>query len=201
MTDVALLETLRALPSRSGATDGEVAARLPGDDLVPDATDVIDRCTTLPAVPDDVWPWLLQLGKGRAGWYFPRRVEAVLPRPGLRHLDPAWQHVEVGDDVPDWGPGEPLFRCTVLDAPNALVWHSLRDRANGHRWPSDPSDPSDPKVLALSWALVLRPVPAGTRLHVRLRLRVKHPVLARLGGLFDWLTIVLLFRGLRERVS
>ena len=56
-------------------------------------------------------------------------------------------------------------------------------------------------MLALSWALVLRPAAGGSRLHIRLRLRVKHPMLAKLGGVFDWLTIVLLFRGLRERVQ
>lgn len=195
---MAFLATLRELPSRSGATDAEIAAALPGDDLVPDASDVVDRCATLPAAPEHVWPWLLQLGKRRAGWYFPRRVEALLPHRGLRHLDPSLQQIAVGDDIPDWGPGDPVFRAAVVDPARALVWHSLRDRANGHRWPVDPSSQ---RVLALSWALVLRPVPEGTRVHIRLRLRVKHPALAKLGGLFDWLTVVLLFRGLRERVS
>jgi hypothetical protein len=186
------------LPTRSGVSDAEVAAAMPGDDLVPDATDVIDRATTLPVGPEVVWPWLAQLGKGRTGWYLPRRVEMLLPRHGLRRIDPSLQRIAVGDDIPDWGPGEPVFRAVVVDAPRALVWHSLRDRSNEHRWPADPSAAG---ILALSWALVLRPVANGTRLHLRLRLRVKHPVLAKLGGLFDWLTIVLLFRGLRERVS
>ena len=104
----------------------------------------------------------------------------------------------VGDDVSDWGPGEPVFRAALIDPPNALVWHSLRDLDDRHRWPADGSRP---RVLALSWALVLRPAGAGTRLHLRLRLRVKHPLLAKLGGLFDWVTIVALFAGLRERVA
>jgi hypothetical protein len=155
------------LPTRSGVSDAEVALALPGDEVVPDATDVIDRATTLPAPPEAVWPWLVQLGKGRAGWYFPRRIGVLLPRRGLRHIDPNLQHVAVGDDIADWGPGDPVFRAAVVDAPHALVWHSLRDRDNSHRWPTDPSGP---RVLALTWALALRPV-------------------------------VLLFRGLRERVS
>ena len=128
--------------SRSGVSDAEVAAALPGDDLVPDATDVIDRATTLAAAPEQVWPWLVQVGKGRAGWYFPRRVERFLPTKGLRHIDPRLQDVVVGDEIGDWGPGEPVFRATTVDAPHALVWHSLRDRANRHRWPSDPSSPA-----------------------------------------------------------
>lgn len=194
---MSFLTTVRMLPRCSGATDAEVALRLPGDDLVPDATEAIDRCTTLPAPPDAVWPWLVQLGKRRAGWYFPRRVEVFLPRRGLRHIDASLQRVAVGDDIPDWGPGDPVFRAAVVDPGRSLVWHSLRDRAHGHRWPVDPSGPH---VLALSWALVLQPVPDGTRLHIRLRLRVNNAALAKLGGIVDWVTIVLLFRGLRERV-
>ena len=60
------------LGRRSGVTDDEVAASLPGDAIVPDARVVIDRATTLAAPPERVWPWIVQLGKRRAGWYFPR---------------------------------------------------------------------------------------------------------------------------------
>lgn len=192
------IDGVASFVSRSGVSDAEVALPLPGDDLVPDATDVIDRATTLLAPPENVWPWLVQLGKGRAGWYFPRRVEMVLPRKGLRHLAPALQQLDVGDEIADWGPGDPVFRAVVVDAPHALVWHSLRDLDNGHRWPVEESKP---RVLALSWALVLRPDGADTRLQLRLRMRVKHTALAKLGGVFDWLTIVALFAGLRERVA
>ena len=62
------------------ATRAEAAARLPGDDLV-DANVVMDRATTLPGTAEDVWPWLVQLGKGRAGWYLPRRAERLVALP------------------------------------------------------------------------------------------------------------------------
>ena len=55
--------------SRVAPTPDEVARPLPGDDLVPHATTVMDRALTLPAPPEAVWPWLVQLGKRRAGWY------------------------------------------------------------------------------------------------------------------------------------
>ncbi|HEY2192382.1 MAG TPA: hypothetical protein VGH76_08775 [Actinomycetospora sp.] len=64
------------------ATPDEVAARLPGDDLVPDAQVTMDRAFDLPAVPEILWPWLAQLGKQRAGWYLPAGVE----RPTGGHL-------------------------------------------------------------------------------------------------------------------
>jgi hypothetical protein len=183
------------------ATHAEVRMRLPGDDLVPDAVEQMDRTTTLPASVETVWPWIVQLGKDRAGWYLPRTLEAVVPpsRRALRRIDPRWQHVAVGDDEPDWGPGEPVLRAVVVDAPNTLVWHSLRDRTNNHRWPT--GDPDGPDVLAISWTLALRPDDDGTRLHHRLRIRAKHKSLVKIGGLFDRLTIVGMFAGLRERLS
>ena len=51
----------------------DVALALPGDDLVPRADVVMDRAFDLPAPPEVVWPWFVQLGKKRAGWYLPRR--------------------------------------------------------------------------------------------------------------------------------
>jgi hypothetical protein len=185
----------------SAATDGEVRMSLPGDDLVPDAIEQMDRAATFPVPVETLWPWVLQLGKDRAGWYLPRVVERLIPpsRRALRAIDPKWQHVQVGADEPDWGPGTPVLRAVVVDAPNALVWHSLRDRRNDHRWPT--GDPDAPEVLAISWTLALRSADGGARLHHRLRIRARNKRLVQLGGAFDRLTIVAMFAGLRERVT
>jgi hypothetical protein len=53
---------------RWGATDEGVCRAMPGDGLVPDATSTT-RAITIAAPPEQVWPWLVQLGYGRAGWY------------------------------------------------------------------------------------------------------------------------------------
>jgi hypothetical protein len=50
-----------------GATDEEVGRAMPGDDLIPDAAS-ITRAITIAAPPEQVWPWLVQLGYGRGGW-------------------------------------------------------------------------------------------------------------------------------------
>jgi hypothetical protein len=196
---------VRELPRRSGATDAETALALPGDELVPSAGDVIDRCTTLPAPPDQVWPWIAQLGKGRAGWYVPRTVERVLPRRGRgqRRIDPALQALAVGDEHDDWGPGQPTMRVSSVDPPRSVVYLSLRDKTRGERWPVDDRQDRD-GVLAFSWALVLREADDGaTRLHLRLRMKLRPTRLpfGTIGGLFDWITVAVLFRGLRERVA
>ncbi|MGI8624242.1 MAG: hypothetical protein ACR2NB_12355 [Solirubrobacteraceae bacterium] len=190
----------------SAATGG-----FPGDDLIADPLIVVDRHATFAAPPAAVWPWLLQVGKGRAGWYLPGWLEAVVPRArrGARAIDPSLQDVVPGTETGDWGPGEPAFRAVTVDAQRALVWLSLRDPARGHRWPADDLPPWAPEVLAFSWALlVLEDAAGGTHLHIRLRMdkgawrtsprfRIMRPAF----DFFDWLTIVGLFAGLRERLA
>src|SRR5690242_20323588 len=144
------------LGRRSGVTDAEVAAALPGDAIVPDARVVIDRATTLAAPPERVWPWIVQLGERRGGWYFPSWIEFVVPRErrGLRQVEPRWQRLTVGSVIPDWGGPAATFEVAVLDPPRALVHRSTRERR-------------DREPVRISWAIVLSPVPEGTRLHLR----------------------------------
>ncbi len=65
-----------------GAWPEEVHAMLPGDGLVPAADVVMDRGFDLPAPPAAVWPWFVQLGKGRSGWYLPGRRKPSFRRGG-----------------------------------------------------------------------------------------------------------------------
>lgn len=181
------------LGRRSGVTDAELAAGLPGDDVVPDARVVIDRATTMQASPERVWPWILQLGKRRAGWYFPAWIEILMPRDrrGLRHIEPRWQSLAVGDVIPDWGGPGATFEVVTLDAPRALVHRSVRGRRDG-------------EPVRISWALVLTPVAGGTRLHLRLRIsalgRRAPRLMTTLAGLIDEATVAPLFAGLAERL-
>ncbi len=196
---------LRRLSSRSGVWAEEVAQTLPGDDLVTGASHVIDRAATIPAPAESIWPWLVQMGKQRAGWYFPRWVEIVIPRGrrGLRTVDLSLLDLAPGQRVPDWGPGDPQFEVARIEQERALVYLSRRQKSRNWTWP-DPSDSLPEDVLAFSWALVLRPVDdAHCRLHLRLRMRTareRSPAMF-FGGLFDWVTVALLFAGLRERLQ
>lgn len=181
----------------------ELVATLPGDELISDPELVLDRAATLAAPVQTVWPWLLQLGKGRAGWYMPARLERVIPRArrGSRALIAQHQGLRVGDFIADWGPGFPLMRATEVQAPNAIVYLSLRDRAQRHRWPAS-EDPHGAGILAFSWALVLSEVgEEESRLHIRLRMRPAGAFASRFGGPVDYLTTQLLFGGLRERLA
>jgi hypothetical protein len=169
----------------------DVGRALPGDDLVAHADVVMDRAFDLAAPPESVWPWFVQLGKKRAGWYLPRSVERLVPpsRRALRRIDPSLQDLRVGSVIPDWGGKDETFEVAVLDRPQALVHTTQRRHTFG------------------SWAIVLTSydAPRGPATHVQLRLRlapVKHPRLAdAVGGLFDASTIAGLAAGLRERVG
>jgi hypothetical protein len=173
------------------ATPEEVARALPGDDVVPDAALVMDRAFTLPGSPTDVWPWFVQLGKRRAGWYLTSAVERAIPRSrrALRRLDPALAGLRVGEVIPDWGGRDAYFEVAALQAPAVLVHRSTRGSTD------------------LSWAIVLRGTGTAetpqTRVALRLRLGpVRHLRLARTaGGLIDALTIVGLAAGMRERLA
>lgn len=168
-------------------TTGEAAMSLPGDDIVPDADVVMNRAFTLQATPDKVWPWFMQLGKNRAGWYLPSSVERYIPRKkrALHHIEPSLQNLEVGKIIDDWGGRDATFEVVAIDRPHALAYKSKRGS------------------MAVSWAITLHPQGAATRVIIRLRLSpVKHKWLASSGGeLIDLLTIAGLEAGLRQRLA
>lgn len=171
------------------ASQAEKGTARPGDALVEPADVVMDRAFTVDAPPEAVWPWLVQLGKGRAGWYLPRAVERFLPRSrrAARSLNPAWLRLDTGDVIPDYGGRDATFQVAQVTAPGALVYWSRRGRTS------------------LTWSLVLEPAalePGRTRVFLRLRMApVRRQWLARsVGGLFDLLTVAGMAAGLAERL-
>jgi hypothetical protein len=167
----------------------DTARTLPGDDLVPHPDVVMDRAFDLAASPDQVWPWFVQLGKKRAGWYLPRSVERFLPasRRALRRIEPTFQQLRVGSVIPDWGGKRETFEVAILEPPHVLVHTTQRGRTFG------------------SWAIVLTAYDGNAATHVQLRLRlapVKRKWLAGSAGeLLDASTIAGLAAGLCERLA
>ncbi|MDB5076930.1 MAG: hypothetical protein JWO42_3109 [Chloroflexi bacterium] len=95
----AYLRLIRPWQLRWGATDDEVARPLPGDDHVPQPTFNATRAVTITARPEAIWPWLIQIGVGRAGWYSYDWLDNLGRRSAAR-IVPAFQHLAVGDLIP-----------------------------------------------------------------------------------------------------
>ena len=96
----ALLYLLRPWHRRWGATDDEVAERLPGDELSAGPW-VSTHAITIDAPAHEVWRWLVQIGQDRAGFYSYSFLENLF-RAGIHNADrivPEWQRLEAGDTV------------------------------------------------------------------------------------------------------
>jgi hypothetical protein len=83
---------------RWGATDEEVGRAMPGDDLLPVAASTT-RAISVAAPPEQIWPWLLQLGYGRAGWYSYDWIDND-GHPSADRIIPELQELGVGDQIP-----------------------------------------------------------------------------------------------------
>jgi hypothetical protein len=187
------------LGRRSGCTDAEVAAPLPGDQLVAEPMWESTRAITIEAAPDDVWPWLVQMGfpSHRAGWYTPHWLDRLQWGIGERSADrirPELQDLKVGDRVPDSRDGSVFFTVASLEPGRALVLHSTRHVLKPMR------------TIDFSWAFVLDPAAAATtRLLIRARARCEPReallLLFPLLGLGDCLNASVMLRGIRQRAE
>ncbi len=89
----------RAWHQRWGATDAEVAGEMPGDDLLEVAEFHPTRAITIEARPEEIWPWIVQIGFNRAGFYAYDLLDN-LARPSAERIVPELQDINVGDWIP-----------------------------------------------------------------------------------------------------
>jgi hypothetical protein len=115
-----------------GATAEEASRRLPGDDLLVPADIVATRAIGIDAPPSAVWPWLVQMGPGRAGAYTYDWIENLfgLNMHSADRIVPEWQHLEVGEVLRS-REGRPGMRVEVVEPERAL---SSRSEAGDWVW-------------------------------------------------------------------
>ena len=102
---------------RWGATDDETARTMPGDELIPDAA-AATRAITIKANAAEVWPWLVQIGYGKAGWYSYDWIDNDF-QPSADRILPEHQHLSMGDKIlmmPTMG-----FIVQSVDVPTSIV--------------------------------------------------------------------------------
>ncbi|WP_194852795.1 SRPBCC family protein [Nocardia sp. SYP-A9097] len=134
-----------------GATEAEAARALPGDGLLTEPDVVTTRAVTIAAEPEEIFPWLVQMGSARGGAYTYDWIENLfgLNMHSADRIMPQWQQLAV-DDVLPLGDSGPRMRVAILDRPHTLVFVS-----EDKHW---------------VWAFELVPTTGGTRLISRNRI-------------------------------
>jgi hypothetical protein len=140
---------------------------LPADELLPDAKIQHTRGITIAAPPEQIWPWLLQMGSGRGGFYSIDVFDNGVER-SARELHHELTRLRVGDVVPASPESEDGFEVLRLDPPRCLVLGALYDPRMQRQLPFAAFRPED--FWHVTWSFVLEPLDADTtRLHVRAR--------------------------------
>jgi uncharacterized protein YndB with AHSA1/START domain len=173
---------------RWGATDEERRRSMPSDDLIPNPDITFTRAITINTPPQAVWPWLVQMGYRRAGWYSYDRFD----NDGIhvRRIIPEFQTLNVGDIMrTDSGGG---FRVEAIEPEQSLVLKI--DRA------------SVGQDLELSCVMTLEPLGGrGTRLMLRVHGKFNGLVEKLWGRLLfdagDFVTMRKMLLGIKERAE
>ncbi|MET1043884.1 MAG: hypothetical protein ABWX59_07160 [Microbacteriaceae bacterium] len=166
---VAYVKYLRPKQLRWGSEDSEVTAVLPGDELVSAPKLQTTRAITIRATPAEVWPWLVQMGYGRAGFYSydqSEKVAGVDPERSRKIL-PEFQQLQVGDVIP-FGKDDEGIPVRMLEPNSVLSLGGTMDASTGKFVSAADRQPE--RNVDVSWTFVLKPVGAYTRLIARTRL-------------------------------
>jgi hypothetical protein len=180
---------LRRWFARWGTTSDDLTRVMTGDTVIVNPTHSATHAVTVDAPPEDIWPWLVQMGYQRGGLYsydWLDRLFGFLDRPSADRVMPEFQHLVVGDKI-RLGPREELT-VTALEPARALV---LSYKGHGMEW---------------VWQFGLYPLDHNrTRLVSRGTERIPNTVGARLGMLAMEPAALIMTRrmllGLKERAE
>jgi hypothetical protein len=153
------LRFIRPWHLRWGTSDEELQRPMPGDDEIKQPSYATTRAVTIQTRPEEIWPWLVQMGYQRGGLYsydWLDRLFGILDRPSEDRILPEFQHLKVGDVIP-LGAG-PNWPVKALE-PNQSLLILLKN----------PQDPA----FGLTWAWALYSLDERqTRLVSRVRCRM-----------------------------
>ena len=109
-----------------GASDAEIAASYTGDELVPSPRISYTRALSIDATPEEIYPWIVQLGAERGGMYSYEWFETNILRCELINADQIhdeWQYLKVGDQVKmcPGTSGPPPYEVAILEPDHAMI--------------------------------------------------------------------------------
>lgn len=160
---VGYLSVVRPRLLRAGATDSEVQSPYPGAGLIRDSTRSATMAVTIKAPPSRVWPWLVQMGTDRGGWYSCDRLDSFGHR-SAETIHAGWQEIAVGDRLAAKPDGSQFWEVATLEPERFLGLRMSLD-LRGH--PFDPARERPRHYTDSIWGFELKEAAGeGTRLVV-----------------------------------
>ncbi|MBC2723056.1 hypothetical protein [Desulfosporosinus sp.] len=136
-----------------GATEQEMNQVMPGDHLDPQPEFFSTRAITIKGTPEEIWPWLLQMGYGRAGYYGYDIIENLGSPLGIHsadHILPEFQHFKVGDSVPISSVAHMVFYA--IEPNRYLIWTGT-DQKGSFIWALYPLDEDHTRLVSrIRWS-------------------------------------------------
>jgi hypothetical protein len=140
---------------------------LPGDELIRDPKVQFSHSIVIAAPAAKIWPWLVQMGCRRAGFYSLDVLDNA-GVPSAREIRLDLQQLQVGDKIPSKPEGDDHFEVLRLQENRLLLLGTQIDIEKQQQLPFDAARPR--RFWQVTWAFVLEPLDAGrTRLYARAR--------------------------------
>ena len=159
----AYLAVVRPRLLRAGATAEEANGPYPGDGLIPGGTRSATMAATINAPRSRVWPWLVQMGTDRGGWYSWDRLDNF-GSASARTIHPEWQDIAVGDHLAARPDGGQWWEVAALEPERFL---GLRMSLDLRGRPFDPAGQRPRYFTDSLWGFELKDAAGGrTRLVV-----------------------------------
>lgn len=168
---------------RWGATDEEARGPFPGAGIVLGGERTSTMAATIDAPPSEVWPWLVQMGYDRAGWYSWDRLDRG-GVPSAEEIHPEWQSIAVGQRLPSVASGRHWFDVAAVEPERFLALRTVF-ALDGRQLES--TAPRPRSFTDSIWAFRLTELPGGrTRLVVSGYAASRPRVLGALAGFLFW---------------
>jgi len=136
-----------------GATQEEIERPMPGDELDSHPTFLATRAITIEGTPHEIWPWLIQMGFDRAGYYGYDIIENAGSKSGAysaERIIPELQNVKVGDEVPISAAGSWVFYA--IEPERYFIW-SGKTGEDGFTWALYPIDENHTRLVSrIRWS-------------------------------------------------
>jgi hypothetical protein len=139
-----------------GSTGVERSVRLPGDEVLPDAENLGTKAISIRATPEEIWPWIAQMGVGRAGMYSYDWIDRIIGSGdavdghSATVIHPELQERSVGDLMVFHPPSGLAYTVARVSAPRLIVYQGQ-------------------SLSQVTWTFYLLPNDDGTRLITRWR--------------------------------